>query len=453
METETISEAKQVPSVKGHWLFKGGLELSQDIIKFVQKYRPLHGDIFHVDTLKHQVYIVTHPDIVKHILQENNRNYTKSFGYKVMQLLVGHGLLTSEGEHWKKQRRLAQPAFHKERLAAITVKMAEAAEKIAEKWSRLQTEGKTVNVSDDMNEVALDIVADALFSTGISGDLEVLRKAITVGNEFVMNRIRQLIQVPVWVPLPANLAFNESMKQLDKIIYRIIESRKQEAGNKHNDLLSMLMEAKDEETGEGMSDLQLHDEVMTIFIAGHETTAVSLAWLFYLLSKHPEVENKLREELKTVLNGKTPAFEDLPKLRYTRQVIDESLRIYPPAWIVGRMSLGEDEIDGYHIPKDSTMLMISYAIHRHPRYWKDPEKFDPERFSPERAKEIHKYAYFPFGGGPRLCIGNNFALLEMQIIVATMLQKFQLRMLTDEVPAFEQLITLRPQHGIKMKFV
>lgn len=452
--TPTISNKKHslkpLPTVTGSWFLKNSLDVKKDIIGFVEKNRGIYGEIFRADVLSHSLCFTTNPDHVKYILQENNRNYIKSFGYEILKVFLGNGLLTSEGDFWRKQRRLAQPAFHREKLAAITAQMAASTEKLVQKWKNKYKENEVINIADEMNEVTLDIVAEALFGVNVLGHLEEIRDAISVSNHFAMNRIKRAVRVPLWVPIPENISFNSASKKLDKIIYGIIESRRKEI-DKHHDLLSMLMAAKDEETGETMSDLQLRDEVMTIFIAGHETTAIALSWLWYLLSQNPEAEEKLKAELKTVLNGKTPSFEDLPKLKYTKQVVEETLRLYPPAWIVGRRPIENNEIDGFLLPKGINVLMVTYLIHRHPYYWESPDKFDPERFSPERAASIHKYSYFPFGGGPRLCIGNNFAMMEAQLVVATILQHFHFTLAQKSAPQLEPLITLRPLGGIKMK--
>ncbi len=444
--------AKPLPKVSGGWFMKNSLDVKKDIIGFVEKNQKLHGDIFRTEVISHSLCFTTNPDYVKYILQENNRNYIKSFGYEVLKIFLGNGLLTSEGDFWRQQRRLAQPAFHREKLEALTKQMTASAEKLVQKWKNKYNYGGVITITDEMNEVTLDIVAEALFGVNVSGKLEEIRNAVSVSNHFAMDRIKRAVRIPLWFPTPANRQFNSESKKFDKMIYGIIDSRRNES-DKHNDLLSMLMGAQDEETGERMSDLQLRDEIMTIFIAGHETTAIALSWLWFLLSQNPEAEEKLRNELKTVLNGKTPSFEDLPKLKYTKMVVEETLRLYPPAWIVGRRPLEDDVVGGYLLPKGINVLMVSYLIHRHPDYWENPNKFEPERFSPERAASIKKYSYFPFGGGPRLCIGNNFAMMEAQLVVATILQHFHFTMAQNSVPLLEPLITLRPQGGIKMNIL
>jgi cytochrome P450 len=446
---QTKKTARPLPARKGHWFLKNSLDIKNDLIGFADENRKHYGEIFRADVLSHSLCFTTNPDHVKYILQENNRNYVKSFGYEILKVFLGNGLLTSEGDFWRKQRRLAQPAFHREKLAAITGQMAASTEKLVQKWKNKFKSGAVINIADEMNEVTLDIVAEALFGANVSDHLEEIREAISISNHFAMNRIKRAVRIPLWFPTPENISFNAASKKLDRIIYGIIEKRRKTKGE-HNDLLSMLMEAKDEETGESMSDLQLRDEVMTIFIAGHETTAIALSWLWYLLSENPGEEEKLRREVMP-LNGKTLSFEDIPKLKYTKQVVEETLRLYPPAWIVGRRPMEDDEVGGFLLPRGINVLMLTYLVHRHPAYWENPEKFDPERFSPQKAGIIHKYSYFPFGGGPRLCIGNNFAMMEAQVIVATILRHFRLKKAQDTAPVMEPLITLRPKGGIKMR--
>ncbi|MCG3164561.1 MAG: putative cytochrome P450 [Bacteroidia bacterium] len=447
-----MSTEKQIPLAKGHWLFGSLKEMNKDILGFLTKQRSQLGDIFHVDVMIFKIIVITKPDYIRHVLQENNKNYVKSFSYEVLKLFLGNGLLTSEGDFWRKQRRLAQPAFHKEKLIEITRQMSRSAEAMAVKLEEVKQKGNEIDITEYMNEVTLDIVAAALFSSNVDDKMETIRHSLTVANEFAISRIQHPINWPLWMPVKANRDFRNAARELDKVIYNFIESRRK-LKQHPNDLLSMLMDAVDEETGERMSDLQLRDECMTIFLAGHETTSLSLSWFWLLMHQHPEEEQKLHDELKTVLNGRTPGFADIPRLKYTKQLIEESMRLYPPAWTVGRKSLEADEIDGYKISPGQNMMLLTYAVHRHPDYWDEPDKFKPERFSDENVKNIKKFAYFPFGGGPRLCIGNSFAMMEMQIVIATLAQRFKFcRTETHEVEK-DALITMRPKGGIKMKVV
>ncbi len=445
-----MSTEKNIPVAKGHWLLGSLLEMNKDVLGFIGEQRKLLGYIFYVDVLAFKVLVIIRPDYIRHVLQENNKNYVKSFSYEVLKLFLGNGLLTSEGDFWRKQRRLAQPAFHKEKLVEITKQMSLSSEKLAAKLETVKQQQKEIDITEYMNEVTLDIVAAALFSSNVSDKMEIIRNSLTVANEFAISRIKKPIGWPLWMPVPSNLNFRKAGRELDNIIYSFIESRRNEK-EKPNDLLSMLMDAVDEETGERMSNLQLRDECMTIFLAGHETTSLALSWFWMLMDEHPEEENKLREELKTVLNGRTPEFADIPKLKYTKQLIEETMRLYPPAWTIGRKSLQADEIDGYKVSPEQNMMLMTYQVHRHPDYWSEPDKFMPERFSDENAKHIKKFAYFPFGGGPRLCIGNSFAMMEMQLVIATLAQRFKFRRTETHEIIKDALVTMRPKDGIKMR--
>lgn len=445
-----MSDKKKIPTAPGHWLLGNLREMNADVLGMIDKFRPQLGDIFYVDVAVLKILIITKPDYIKYILQENNKNYIKSFGYEIIKLFLGNGLLTSEGDFWRKQRRLAQPAFHKEKLVEITKQMARSSEILATTLEQVKNEGKEIDITEYMNSVTLDIVSAALFSADVSKNIDVIRNSLTVANEFAMERITAPIKWPVWFPLPSIIKFKKAATELDKVVYGFIENHRS-AKERPNDLLTMLMDAVDEETGERMSDLQLRDECMTIFLAGHETTSLALSWFWLLMHEHPEEEKKLHEELKTVLNGRTPGFADIPKLKYTKQLIEETMRLYPPAWTIGRRPLEDDVIDGYPIKKGQNILMMAYHVHRHPDYWEQPDKFMPERFSDENVKNIKKFAYFPFGGGPRLCIGNSFAMMEMQLVIATLAQRFKFRRTETHEIQKDPLITMRPKDGIKMK--
>jgi cytochrome P450 len=447
--TSTLNKLPELD--KGHLIF-GSIHLfAKDPLKFLNDYQYQYDGIYRVKSPKYleQIVVVSKPDYVKHILQDNNKNYHKSYGYTIMKLLLGEGLLTSEGDFWRRQRRLAQPAFHRDRLAAFVKIMTDAGNTLLQKWDSLP-DGTTVNVSTSMMQVTVDIVCKAMFSSDVEDAVAVVNKEFNVANEKLIKRITSPIKIPLSIPTPGNIREKQSYKAIRGVVEKIIDKRRQSAEH-YDDLLAMLMEAKDEDTGEMMSNEQILDEVVTIFLAGHETTAVALSWLFHCVEENAEVEAKLLAEAKTVLNGNIPQLDDLRSLEYTRMVIDETMRLYPPAWVIGRQALDDDEIGGYHIPKGVNTLIPVYAIHRDKRYWDDPEKFIPERFSKEKAKSYHKFLYFPFGGGPRLCIGNNFALMEMQLIVPMILQRYQLRKPKGFQFKQDPLITMRPEPEMLMQ--
>lgn len=436
------------PAVPGHWLFGSGLDLALDPIGFLGKNSKKHGGIYRLTSRFKKIIVVQDPELVKHVLQDNNKNYVKSFGYDVLGMLLGKGLLTSEGDFWRKQRRLAQPAFHRERLNAMVQSMVDCTKDYI---AILETKrGQEVDVSKEMMHVTLHIVAQSLFGSNVTDIVDAVGKEMDVAQELAIERISNPLKLPVWVPIPSNLREKKSIARLDKIMMDIIEKRRKSTQT-YNDLLQMLMEAKDEETGEQMSDRQLRDECMTIFLAGHETTALALTWLWYVLDQNPDEIDKLRAEAETVLQGRDPEMGDVMKLEYTRMAIEETMRLYPPAWVIGRRNLEADTIGGYNIPAPTNILMPVYQMHRDPDIWEQPEAFIPERFRKDKIKEKHRFAYFPFGGGPRLCIGNNFALMEMQVVVAMLVTRFRFTLVPGHPVVLDPLVTLRAKHGMRMK--
>lgn len=428
-----------------HWLFGNALFLIKNPMPYLQQQMQQQDGIYRIISLVKKIVVIDRPEYVKYVLQENNRNYTKSFGYDVLKDLLGNGLLTSEGDFWRKQRRLAQPAFHRDRLALLADTMVDCTNELIERLESYP-QGKPINLAKEMMSVTLHIVARSMFSSDVKEVVETVGREIDISNEYAIERIRNPFKFPRWVPTPTNLEEQRSIKVLNEVMSKIISDRRK-SEQRYDDLLQMLMDVKDEDTGEQMSDRQLRDECMTIFLAGHETTALALSWLWYLLYMNPEKAQKLQNEIDTVLQGATPTLTDLQKLEYTKLVVDESLRMYPPAWIIGRRNIEDDEIGGYNIPAGYNVLMPVFAIHRNPEIWENPDEFMPERFSKENMQDKHRYAYFPFGGGPRLCIGNNFALMEMQLVVAMLVQKFQFNIDDSFDPTPDPLITLRPKGG------
>jgi cytochrome P450 len=422
---------------------------NSDPIKPFMDMQRQYGDIVRIDALGTVAHLLVHPEAIKYVLQDNNRNYPKSQTYEQLKQLLGNGLVTSEGDFWLRQRRLAQPAFHRQRIAGFAETMTSATERMLERWQPFAERGTPLDVASEMMALTMTIIAQTMFSTDVSADTAVVGRDVGEALRSFDKLINAKVKLPEWVPTPTRLRFQRAKATVDALVDRMIEERRR-SGEDRGDLLSMLMLARDSETGEAMSDQQLRDEVMTIFLAGHETTSNALSWTFYLLSKHPTVERRLRTELATVLGGRTPTLHDLPQLPYTLMVIEESMRLYPPVWGIERRSLTDDRIGGYHIPAGSYIFLMQYVTHRHPDFWDNPEGFDPERFSPERATERPRFAYFPFGGGPRQCIGNNFALMEAQLILATVLQRYQLELVPGHPIEPESNITLSPRYGVQM---
>ena len=452
---ETIIPVSQpVPLHRGLPLLGNTLAFFRDPLKTLlilqrQQHRMVHLRIGG----RHQ-YLVFSPEDSKHVLQENHRNYGRSLAFQVLKIFLGNGLLTSDGEFWRRQRRLAQPAFHRQKLAALTQTMiTETATWLDELKQRNRTQ--PVNVSQAFMDVTMRIVCKTLFGSDVATQLDGLSLALDTLNYMANERLVSPIRMPLNWPTPGNRRFRRAGIQVDSFIYGLINQRRQNlitGVDSGDDLLGMLLSAEDEETGERMSDQQLRDECVTLFAAGHETTAVSMAWTLHLLAQNPDVLARLRSESKSVLgDAKTPVPDLFRALPYAMQVVQESLRLYPPAWIMSRLALGDDHIGPYTIPAGAAALVCPYLLHRDPANWSDPERFDPERFAPGGEKDqLHSYAYLPFGGGPRLCIGNQFALMEMQILLAMLVRDFDIQAVSNQRISPKPLITLRPNRPVNV---
>ena len=406
-----------------------------------------YGDVVRFKTLLGDMILLSRPEHAAYVLQERVANFPKSASYDFLKVLLGNGLLTSEGDFWLRQRRLMQPAFHRQRLAGMVGAITDLTAAMLERWDHLRAQGRAFDVHTEMMELTLGIIGQTMFSTD-------LRKvARDVGPHFdqanaILNDRMNGISLPDWVPTPSNRRLKTAIATLDNLVYRLIAERR--AGKQADDLLTMLLETRDADTGEGMSDQQIRDEVMTMLLAGHETTANTLTWTWYLLSQHPSVARRLQAEVREVLGDRQPTMADLANLPYTAMVVDEAMRILPPVWVIDRMARQDDQIDGYRIPAGSIVLLSPYVTHRHPGLWENPEGFDPERFSPERSANRHRLAFMPFGAGQRMCIGNQLALLESRLIVAMVAQRFRLDLVPGHAVIPEPLITLRPKFGVKV---
>jgi cytochrome P450 len=381
------------------------------------------------------------------VLVTNPKNFIKSMSLRsnFFQRLVGNGLLTSQGEEWKRARRLSQPAFHRERVASYAQVMVDYPQRLAAKWQ----EGETRDIHKDMMRLTLEIVVQCLFSADVSSDVDAVGATL---KELVKPFASQATLK--WIlnnrlPTPAHLRFHALAKKIDNVVYRIISERRA-SGRDEGDLLSMLLAARDED-GSQMSDRQLRDEVMTLFLAGHETTALTLAWSWYLLGTNPEGERKFHTELDEVLGGREPTAADLPRLKFTEQIAKESMRLYPPAYGLGREAINDCEIGGYRVPAGTQVFMFQWATQRDPRFYDEPLAFRPERWTEDFIERMPKYAYFPFGGGPRVCIGASFAMMEIILALATIGQKFRLELVPDHPVSIFPAMSLRPRDGIKVQ--
>jgi len=431
-----------------HFLMFGS---PRDLLSLYMDAARQYGDVVRFGRGPWLTYFVSHPDYVKHVLQDNNHNYCKKNQFNdLFKLVVGEGLLTSDGDVWRRRRKLAQPAFHREKIASFAVGMTDSTLSMLECWATAAQDTRPLDMMTEMQELATTIVGQALFGTDLSQpSTDEMQRDRLIPLEYLNRRMRRPLSLPVWVPTRTNLRFRKAMRLSDDNVFSIINAHR-EAGKDTGDLLSMLLAARDEETGEGLNDQELRDEVMTFLGAGNETTAVTLTWVWYLLSKHPDVERRLHAELDAVLGGRTPTVEDVANLTYTRMIIDETLRLYPAAWAIGRGIVDDDEIGGYRIKKGTMLILSPYVTHRRPDIWDNPEGFDPERFTPERVAERPRYAYFPFGGGPRQCIGNTFALMEAQLVLATVAQKYRLSLVPGCTVEPDPIFTLRPNRAVLM---
>jgi cytochrome P450 len=405
------------------------------------------GDVVRL-RLGRDVYLLNHPDHVQRVLHENHGNYRKSFFYARMKPLVGEGLLTSEGSAWKRRRRLAQPAFHKDRVASFARIMAEHTVAMLDRWARPAARGEPVDVTAEVMRLTLTVVGHALFGFDLLGEAEDARRAFTEALRITHERFYSLVYVPPSVPTPRNVRFARAMRVLDGVVNEVISARRREPA-RQDDLLGMLLEARDIETGEGLGDEELRDEVMTMVLAGHETTANALAWAFHLLSLAPDVARRLRDESTAVLGDRRLAeVDDLPRLGFATRVYQEAMRLYPPAWIFGREAIEADAFGAFTVPAGGAVAICPWLLHRDPRWWESPEGFDPDRFAPSKMRP--KYAYVPFAAGPRMCIGNAFAMMEMQIVLAMASARYRLDLVPGRRVEVEPSVTLRPRSGIWM---
>lgn len=441
------SQTRLPPGPRQRFPGQHALALARDRLGFFQRLAAGHGDVSAFTVAGRPVVLLAHPDLVRDLLVTHQRHFVKGRGLEQARRLLGDGLLTSEGEHHRRQRRLAQPAFHRERIAGYAATIAAFAERHAARWRP----GATVDAADEMTRLTLAIAAKTLFDADVEAEAREIGEAITVAvRAFGLSMLpygERLERLP-FSPLRR---FEAARARLDATIYRIIAERRRAPGDR-GDLLSMLLTGVDAEgDGGGMTDVQLRDEMMTLFLAGHETTANWLAWTWHLLSHHPEVERRLHAEVDAVLAGRLPAADDVPRLAYARRVLAESLRLYPPAWIIGRRSVAPYRVRDWEIPAGTQLFASQYLMHRDPRWWPAPERFDPDRWAPDApAADRPKFAYFPFGAGPRVCIGEQFAWTEATLVLATIARHWRLRAAPGQRIALQPSITLRPRYGVKV---
>lgn len=443
---------KQLPPGPKGVPFLGNLpDFGRDPLDFLTKCAEKYGDVVRIRfEKKNEIFLINHPHYIKDVLMNSNRIFAK--GYQkdpIMSLLLGNGLLTSEGDFWMRQRRLLAPAFHHQRIDSYSEVMVSFAERMAVSWE----DGEIRDIHADMMKLTMEIVVKTLFDTDLHENGDELSHALeTVLTEFntqLTSSFRRILSLlPFKIPHSGDLRLNEAVEHLERFIYHVIQERRVHNEDR-GDLLSMLLQAQDDD-GSKMSDTQLRDEVLTLFLAGHETTANTLSWTWYLIAQSPEVEEKMLAEIENVLGSRNPNISDLSQLVYTHHVIKEAMRLYPPAWIISREALVDCEFGGYHIPAGSEVSMSQWVMHHDSRYFDEPLKFKPERWQDDLEKNLPKYAYFPFGGGPRICIGNNFAMMEAVLLLVTIIRHFRFELFEKDRVLLEPSITLRPKHGIKV---
>jgi len=436
----------QVPGPKGRFLLGSLIEVSRDWLGFYNRCAEEYGDFVRIHLGHVPVYLVVHPRDIETVLVTNAGNFTKSADYRALARVLGRGLLTSEGEFWKRQRSLIQPAFHRQNILTYAAVMTSAAGRMLDSWK----EKGERNIHEDLMRVTLEIVSQCLYGTEVTDAAERVGKAMEVVTESFITNASLAVLFPFDIPVLFARREWRAIRELNEIIENIIR-RRRSSNQPRADLLDMLLRARDAD-GNPMSDAQLRDEVMTLFLAGHETTAIALSWACYLIAQNPQIETKLAEELQEVLGDRVPTPEDLPRLRYTEMALKEAMRLYPAVWGIGRKAVEDCELGGYRVPAGSNVFILQWRTQRDSRFFPDPDRFDPERWrdDPVRSGKIPRFAYFPFGGGPRVCVGASFAMMEATLLLAMIQQKYHLELVPGHPIEIFASVTLRPKHGIRI---
>ncbi len=447
-EASATSALKIAPTAKGGFLLGNLRQFQRDFLGALSKGFDEHGDIVCFRLGSRVIHAIRHPELAHEVLVSRHRDFHKLRRNQGLGLILGKGLVSNDDhESWLVQRRMMQPIFHRQRIAALCGEMTAAGDHLLARFEEYAATGQSVNLTAEMMRVTLEIITRTMFGEDVSGEAGKVGEATNFLSHFVSNRLRTALPLPLSIPTPQNRAFHQSSKMLDEIIYGIIR-RRQTSGEKRSDLLGMLLEARDDETGARMSERQIRDEVLTIFAAGHETTANALSWTWYLLGKHTEAMKTLQQEVDTVLEGRTPELTDIPNLKYVSQVFHESLRLYPPVPMMPRRVEGETSLHGYHIPANSLVFTSIYHIQRHPDLWREPARFDPDRWLPEHARREHQLAFMPFGAGQRLCIGNHMALMEGTLLLAQIAARFEPRLVSPDAVRPDVGVTMTPKNGL-----
>ncbi len=421
------------------------IHMRRNMVGYLHRIQRQYGDLSYIRVAMRHLYILCDPALIQDVLIADHRLFRKSYALQMAKRILGEGLLTSEGESHRRQRRLIQPAFHRQRIHAYGDIMVGYADRMARHWHH----GETVDVAGEMMKVTLSIVAKTLFDAEVESEADEIGEAVTDVLEMFLRVTTPFAEFVNRLPLPSNRRFEQAKARLDSTIYRVIRERRA-LGVDRGDLLSILLSAQDEDDGTVMSDQQVRDEAITLFLAGHETTAIALTWAWYLLATHPEAEARLHEELDEVLGGRLPTVDDMPRLEYARRVFTEAMRLYPPVYTLGREALEPYQLGDYLVPRGAMIIIPQYVVHRNPKYYEQPEAFMPERWTPEMQESLPRFAYFPFGGGPRVCAGENFAWMEGILLLAVVAQRWRLTLAPGQTGDMRALITLRPKNGMRM---
>jgi cytochrome P450 len=450
---QTIAQSaqpKQIPLTKGLPVVGSLPQIIKNPFGYLKQARDTYGDIYNLNLGISKMLIVNHPRQLQHILVDHAQNYRKGGAmWDAVRAMLGNGLVVSEGSFWMRQRRMMQPQFHRQRLAALTDLMVSAIDEALNTWEK-SASGLNFNVAPAFSELTMKVITRTLFGTGLSTEeMDRTAKALDYAVNYILKAI-VLNSLPSWMPAPGKKEFIESIKQIDETVYRIVADSRANKGET-NHLMAMMLDMVDDETGEGMTDQQLRDEVTTLFLAGYETTSIALTWAFDFLTHNPNMLEKLQAEVDAAVGDRLPTFMDLMKMPYSRMILQETLRIRPAAWQLPRTAVEDDEIDGFHIPAGTTITGLIYMCHYHPDEWNNPEVFDPERFAPEKAEKRHKFAYMPFGAGQRKCIGMDFALMEGQLALAMVAQRYKLTKTSENLAEPQLSTTLRPKGSVVVK--
>lgn len=443
-----MSHSKSFPQVKGHWLLGNLQQFKADPFQALWNWKQDYGDLLSFKLASQQCYLISHPKWVEQTLIKHNDVFVKMYdpaNPKGLALILGQGLVTSQGALWKRQRRLIQPVFQRSHLSSMLPQMVTAGENMLSRWQHLGDEAE-VNLADEMMRLTLEVITQTMFSTSVLDNVDKISSSLETGLRYALRSASNPLNPPLFIPTAANREFKQSRALLDQIIYNIIDQRRQQTSAK-NDLLDMLLNARDETNGQQMSNQQIRNEVITIFTAGHETTANLLTWTLYLLARHPVVLKKLRNELES-LQGKTPEAEEIQKLSFSRAVLNESMRIRPPVGMMMRKVAKTTEIDGYTFKSGSLTFFSIYNIHHHADFWPDAEVFKPERFLTE---ENRRFSFIPFGTGERICIGNHFAMMESQLLLSLIIQQYDIQLINHDEVEMDMAVSLRPKGGIPVR--